>query len=452
MKATARHPHETSSFTLAIIVAMIGVAAGLGGMAPGMLLHVMQHIAYGYSVHAIISQESFLQGVSAASPARRVLALSACGLVAGCGWWAVRRFGSPLVSISEAVSPQGRPMPFLSTVAHDLLQIVTVALGAPLGREVAPRELGAVLATWLANRVALTPEVRRILIACGAGAGLAAVYNVPLGGTLFILEVLLGTFSLSALIPALTTCVIAALVAWIGLGNETPYTLPPLSISPSLVAWSMVTGPVFGMAAHGFARLARVARARAPRHWGLIVWCMTVFAAIGLLAWPFPALLGNGKGLAQLSFDSELRLMPAAVFLLLRIVVTLGCLRAGAEGGLLTPGLTIGALLAIVLGGLWNLAWPDVPLGAFAVVGGAAFLAASMKMPLTSIVLLIEFTRVDHDFLIPISFAVAGSISVSYLCTLRNNQSARERVYVSSADPVPGAVALRALAYDEAPH
>jgi H+/Cl- antiporter ClcA len=93
-----------------------------------------------------------------------------------------------------------------------------------------------------------------------------------------------------------------------------------------------------------------------------------------------------------------------------------------------------------------------VPLGAFAVVGGAAFLAASMKMPLTSIVLLIEFTRVDHDFLIPISFAVAGSISVSYLCTLRNNQSARERVYVSSADPVPGAVALRALAYDEAPH
>ena len=443
MKATARHPHETSSLTLAIIVAMIGMAAGLGGMALGMLLYVIQHIAYDYSVHAIISQESFLQGVSAASPERRVLALSACGLVAGCGWWAVRRFGSALVSISEAIHTQGRPMPFLTTVAHDLLQIVTVALGSPLGREGAPRDLGAVLATWLANRVALTPEVRRILIACGAGAGLAAVYNVPLGGTLFILEVLLGTFRLSALIPALTTCVIATLVAWIGLGNQTPYTLPPLTISPSLVAWSMVTGPVFGMAAHWFVHLARVARARVPHNWGLIVWCMTVFAALALLALPFPALLGNGKGLAQLSFDSDLRLRQAAVLLLLRIVVTLGCLRAGAEGGLLTPGITIGALLAIVLGGLWNLAWPDVPLGAFAVVGGAAFLAASMQMPLTSIVLMIEFTRVGHDFLMPLSFAVSGSISVSYLCTLRNDQSARERVYVNSADPVPGAVALR---------
>jgi H+/Cl- antiporter ClcA len=452
MKATARHPHETSSLTLAIIVVMIGMAAGLGGMALGMLLYVIQHIAYGYSVHAIISQESFLQGVSAASPERRVLALSACGLVAGFGRWAVRRFGSSLVSISEAIHTQGRPMPFLTTVAYALLQIVTVALGSPLGREGAPRELGAVLATWLANRVALTPEVRRILIACGAGAGLAAVYNVPLGGTLFILEVLLGTFCLSALIPALTTCVIAALVAWIGLGNQTPYTLPPLTISPSLVAWSLVTGPVFGMAAHWFVRLARVARARTPHNWGLIVWCMTVFAALALLALPFPALLGNGKGLAQLSFDSDLRLMQAAVLLLLRFVVTLGCLRAGAEGGLLTPGITIGALLAIVIGGLWNLAWPDVPLGACAVVGGAAFLAASMKMPLTSIVLMIEFTRVGHDFLIPLSFAVAGSISVSYLCTLRNVQSARERVYVNSADPVPCAVALRELAYDEAPH
>src|SRR5437899_13109041 len=98
MKATARHPHETSSLTLAIIVAMIGMAAGLAGMALGMLLYVIQHIAYGYSVHAIISQESFLQGVSAASPERRVLALSACGLVAGCGWLPVRRFRIERVS------------------------------------------------------------------------------------------------------------------------------------------------------------------------------------------------------------------------------------------------------------------------------------------------------------------------------------------------------------------
>jgi len=158
----------------------------------------------------------------------------------------------------------------------------------------------------------------------------------------------------------------------------------------------------------------------------LPLWCVAVFPLIGLFSIPFPQLLGNGKSLTQVGFESELGLVPAVTLLVLRLTVTIGALRAGAEGGLLTPGLTIGALLATIIGGLWNLAGPVVPLGAFAVVGGAAFLASSMKMPLTAIALIIEFTHVDHDFLFPISFAVAGSVSVYYLCSLRNVQISRK--------------------------
>jgi len=69
-------------------------------------------------------------------------------------------------------------MPFVTTMAHVLLQIVTVALGSPLGRETAPREMAAVLATRLASRAGFAAEERRIVIACAAGAGLAAIYNV----------------------------------------------------------------------------------------------------------------------------------------------------------------------------------------------------------------------------------------------------------------------------------
>jgi H+/Cl- antiporter ClcA len=132
-----------------------------------------------------------------------------------------------------------------------LLQIVTVALGSPLGREVAPRELGAVLATWFSSRAGVTAEESRILIACGAGAGLAAVYNVPLTGAVFILEVLLGTAP-RALGPAVITSVVATIVAWIGLGDVPQYLVPPLEISRSRLAWSIVAGPVFGVAAYGF--------------------------------------------------------------------------------------------------------------------------------------------------------------------------------------------------------
>jgi H+/Cl- antiporter ClcA len=279
-----------------------------------------------------------------------------------------------------------------------------------LGREVAPREIGAVWAGWLAHRVGLTVADSRIMVACGAGAGLAAVYNVPLGGAVFVLEVLLGTFGWRALVPAVVTSALAAVVAWLGLGNEHQYWVPQLGLSEPLMVWSALCGPVFGGAAWGFTRLAARARAKAPRGWRLIVLSIVNFAVIGLLAMHFPQLPGNGKGAVALSFDSSLAIGLAAVLLVLKVVITLSSLRAGAEGGLLTPGLAIGALIAIVLGGLWNMVWPGTTPGAFAIVGAASFLAASMQMPITAVVLMMEFTRVSHDFLIPVLLGVAGAV------------------------------------------
>ncbi len=170
------------------------------------------------------------------------------------------------------------------------------------------------------------------------------------------------------------------------------------------------------MAAYGFTRLTGAARANAARGWRLPVLCLINFTLIGGLAMLLPQILGNGKGPAQLGFDNELTIGLAALLLLVKVLITTSSLRAGAEGGLLTPGLANGALLAIILGGAWSLAWPGVPLGAFAIIGAAAFLAASMSMPLTAIVLVAEFTRIEHDFLVPIILAVVGAVCVSKLC------------------------------------
>jgi len=425
---------------LVLVTFATGVTSGLGGLALALLLRIVQHVAYGHGPHTMAGQQTFLQEVTAASDLRRFLALCSCGAVAGIGWWLLYRFGTPLVSIRKAVRKGGR-MPFWATLTHAILQIVTVGLGSPLGREVAPRELGAALATKLSARANLTPECTRIMIACGAGAGLAAVYNVPLGGTLFTLEVLLGTFSLPSSVAALATCVIATLVAWLGLGHGLQYSVPPLVISPSIIVWSLLVGPVIGAAAYLFVRVTGAARASAPRDWRLAVSCALVFPIIGLLAIPFPQLLGNGKGLAQVGFDNEVGLALAATLLLLRLVVLVASLRAGAEGGLLTPGLSVGALLGIILGSFWNHVWPTQSLAGFAIVGGAAFLASSMKMPLTAIVLTVEFTGIGQEFLIPLSFAVAGSISIFHLCGHYVDQSMREsvriRLHERTADSLP---------------
>lgn len=401
---------------LTVVTLCTGILAGLGGMMLALLLHFIQHLAFGYSPDFIISSESFLQGVSDATRSRRLAVLVICGAIAGAGWWALYRFGKPLVSIAAAVKSDKPHMPVFSTTIHALLQIITVALGSPLGREVAPREIGAVSASWLTRRFSLTVRETQIMIACGAGAGLAAVYNVPLGGAVFVLEVLLGAFSWQLLLPAIATSSIAALVAWIGLGNESQYHLMQLTTTPSLLVWSVVMGPMFGIAAYWFTRMTNKAKADAPRDARLIIYNLLNFAFIGILAGWLPQLLGNGKGPAQLSFDNQITVALAATVLLGKLVITWSTLRAGAQGGLLTPGLSNGALLACILGAVWNLFWPGTSLGAFAIIGAAAFLASSMKMPLTAVVLIMEFTRVDHDFLIPILFAVSGSVVCFTLC------------------------------------
>ena len=180
----------------------------------------------------------------------------------------------------------------------------------------------------------------------------------------------------------------------------------------------------------GFRELATASRASAQRNWQLPVLSLLNFTAIGLLAIAFPQLLGNGKSPAQLGFASELSIGLAAVLLVLKVAITATSLRAGAGGGLLTPSLSNGALLAIVLGGLWSMVWPGPPLGAFALVGAAAFLASSMSMPITAIVLLVEFTGMDQNFLVPILLAVAGAVAAERLC-------AHLRSRAESGDPVP---------------
>lgn len=385
--------------------------AGVSGTLLIFLLHYIQHLAFGYSMDAITSDATFLNGVRASLPMRRVMVLSVCGLIAGGGWWAIYRYGQPLKSISQAVNANKPQMPLLTTVLHALLQVITIALGSPLGREVAPREIAAAFAIWLANCMHLTVHETKIMLACGAGAGLATVYNVPFAGALFTLEVLLQSFRWQAVLPALMTTSVATAIAWIGLGHETQYQLPSLPVSFPLLLFALVTAPIFGLGGFYFHRLTNIARLKSPHNWSILLFCFINFVLIGLLAIDNPALLGNGKSAVQIGFNEAISLGGAAILLCLRALSVLSSLRAGAQGGLLTPALANGTLLAIVLGAGWHYFFPDIPQAAYAVLGAAAFLAASQKMPLTAIVLIFEFTELKFNFLLPIIMAVGGAMA-----------------------------------------
>jgi H+/Cl- antiporter ClcA len=402
----------STTIRLGLCVVLVGIGAGLGSMGLALLLHGIQHFTYGYDTGQWLGRDSFLQGVGMAGPWRRLAALTGAGLVAGLGWFAVARWGRPLVSVRGAVA--GKIMSPGSSIVHALLQIVTVAMGSPLGREVAPREVGALAAQRLGSALRLGADQVRVLAACGAGAGLAAIYNVPFAGALFVLEVLLAELSASLAIQALVACGVATWVAHLGLGDEMQYHIPAYTLSNGLLAWSVLAGPILGAAAMGYRRLTARMRARAAQGAMIVPCCLAAFVLTGLLATMFPGLPGNGKGPLQSVLVDGMTLQGAAIMLVLKLVVTAACLRAGAQGGLLTPGLTVGGLLSTVLALGLRLGGIGLDAGACACVGAAAFLGVSMQMPLTALMLMLGFTGMSSDFLLPIMIASCGAWLAAY--------------------------------------
>lgn len=388
-------PGRLRHLGLPVAAAATGVAAGLVGVALTGALHGVQHLAFGYT------ENTFLVGVEKASYARRVLALALGGLVAGVAWWVFRRrAGSSIddrISVRDAIRG-ARRMPLIATMVDALIQIFAVAVGGSLGREGAPRQAGAALAGELAHRFGLNERERRILLASGAGAGLAAVYNVPLAGAAFTFEVLLVGVGVGiaadALLAALTSSFVATAIAAGILGTRPVYALPGTShLSLWLCLGAVVIGVIGGIAGQLLVRTTRIARTRSQRgntRRRTVLTITLAFTALGIVAIPAPDLLGNGKALAQLAFDGSFTAQAALALAVLKPAATALCLRAGAIGGILTPSFATGATLGLAFAGFTH-ASSEVRV-ALVLAGAAAVTCAAQNAPITAVLFACELT------------------------------------------------------------
>ncbi|MFE2025327.1 chloride channel protein [Streptomyces hygroscopicus] len=390
-----------------VLVVATGVLAGLAGAALMVVLHTAAHLTYSYR------SGSFLTAVEQAGASRRVMALAAAGAVAGVGWWLLRWWtGAGGSEVSTALWRDEGHLPLRRSLGTAVLSVVIVGMGASLGREGAPRLAGAALASRLSDWARLNTAHRRLLAACGAGAGMACVYNVPLGGALLTLEVMLGVLSLRLALPALAACCIATAVSWTVLPTGPTYQVPEAGLSASLTVFAVLIGPFAGLLAVGWVRMIRIAHEHRPTGRGLLIAPLVVFTAVGALAVPYPQLLGNGKDIVQLTFTAQVAAPLLVALLFLKPIATTGSLGSGASGGLFTPTIATGALLGSLTGQGWTHAWP-APAAGFAVIGAAAVLAAAMQAPIAAVVLMLELTRTIDALMVPLLFAVAGAMLVS---------------------------------------
>lgn len=392
------------------LVVLVGIFAGIVGIVFTNLLHVIQHFTFGYN------DLSFGVGVAQASGERRVWALLACGLVGGIGWVLIHRYGGKLVEVKDAVKDVTKEMPPVTTLIHSTLQIITVAMGSPLGREVAPREATSALITWVMRYVKLTNENRSLLIACASGAGLAAVYNSPVSATIFVLETLLLTWNVRALSSAFIACGIATFVVRLGLGDTVQYDMPQPVMIGNFAEFAVLIGIIIGVAVVFFdksqAYLPKFDR-KSPK---MILLSVIAFGLVGLMAVYFPAILGNGKPGNQLTFAHLVPWEYGLGLFAAKWAAVLLAMGAGAYGGKITPFMMLGSTLALVVAIAWNFAIGPISIGLSAFLGAVVFLGLAQKMPLTSSVFMLELSRFSVELLFPIALAMGmGMITQAWL-------------------------------------
>ncbi|MGP0026333.1 MAG: chloride channel protein, partial [Streptosporangiaceae bacterium] len=305
-----------------VMVALTGIAAGLLGALMMAILFNVQYAAFGY--HA----GSLEHGVAQASAARRVASLLIAGVFGGVAWFLLRRYTKDEPSeLDEAVWNGDGRLSFRRCLGTSVISEVVIGMGASIGREAAPKLLGGASGSVLADWGGLSAQQRRLLVACGGGAGLAAVYNVPLAGALFTAEILIGSISLPVMLPAIACSWIATATAWIYLPDHAVYPgIPDYRFTWSVMTWAVLAGPVIGLVSAGYIRLIGwVSYHRATGTTALFA-PVIAFGVLGVIGIWYPQLFGNGLDMAR---DAFLGISSAGLLLTLfalKPLVTAMCL------------------------------------------------------------------------------------------------------------------------------
>ncbi|HEY1675991.1 MAG TPA: chloride channel protein [Streptosporangiaceae bacterium] len=391
-----------------VVLVATGIAAGLFGDLLMFVLFSVEHLAFGFNAGPL------QDGVRHASDLRRLIILPLGGLIGGVSWYLLRRYTDGKSEIDDSIWNGDGKLSFGRSFGTSLISEVVIGMGASLGREAAPKLMGGVSASVLATWAQLSIGQRRLLVACGGGAGLAAVYNVPLAGALFTAEVMVGSMALPVVLPALACSGIATAVGWLYLPAHATYlNIPAYRFTLPLLVWSLLAGPVIGVIAAGYIRLIGWVSFYRFTGWRSIPAMVVAFGILGLIGFALPQLFGNGRDLANQAFLGRGAFGLLVVLFLLKPLVTAMCLGSGASGGLFTPTLSTGAAFGAAFGIAWNLLWPGSPAGAYALVAAAALLGAAMQAPLASLALVLELTHSGFQIMVPMVAATVIATIVS---------------------------------------
>lgn len=304
------------------------------------------------------------------------------------------------------------PVKFIST-------LIGSTGGLVLGREGPSVHMGSAIGQAVADRLSHWKSAdRSILVAAGGGAGLAAAFNAPLSGLVFVLEELERQCASLEFFAAAIACLAADMLCRMILGQHPEFHVvvsgaPPLNLLIAFVpvgVLSALLGKAFTRALLWGQRLPQLALGPKLMFWVFLAGTIT------LTGWIKPDLLGGGQNFVNrvLQGGETFSLQTIALFFLIRFLLTIGSASSGAAGGFFMPILVVGALLGWGLGVATQDLFPVLHVDAklFAVVGMAAFFSAVVKAPLTGIILIIEMTA-NYALILPLLIACFSALFIT---------------------------------------
>jgi CIC family chloride channel protein len=393
--------------------------AGLVGFFGGLSSLLFREATNGVHLLLTHSDKNLVESFKDMPPAQQFMTPILGGILAGATILYGMRFTRQKNSTDymEAIVLGEGNVPFRSSLVKSASALFTIATGGSIGREGPLVQLAAVLAS-LPGRFRHWPAPRRrLIVACGAAAGIASAYNAPISGALFVAEIVLGSVAMESFGPLVFASVVATMTVRQSpiIGDSPLYTVAPFRLNAT---WEIfpyaILGVVAGMAAPWFLRFLRLCetwfeRSRLP----LIPRLALGGAIVGALAVIHPEVAGNGyssiNSILHSAWTWELLLGIFAC----KILATGATFGSGAVGGVFTPTLFVGSGLGYLLGCAFHSLWPHSALtpSAFALVGMGAFLAATTHAPLMAILMVFEIT-LDYAIILPL---MLGCVIAYYL-------------------------------------
>jgi chloride channel protein, CIC family len=405
-----------------LLAALAGVLGALGAVVFRFLTVRLTQL--------LLEATDIVSAAESLPPALRVFVPAAGGLVGGLLLvWLVQEKGTHGISqMIEAVSLARRPVRVRPAVGRVVSSIVVIATGGSEGREGPIIQIGAALASSLSRRLKVSPERVRILTACGMAAGVAGAYNTPIAATLFVLEVVVGSFAMRLFGPAVVSAVTSTVVVRLLLGDEPVYKVAPFHLE-SIVEFLpfAVIGLLSGPASALFARSLRQAKKLFERVDLARPFTMALGGAIvGAIGIFLPEVWGNG-------FEATNRILrgnPTLLLLLLlfagKIIGTCATIGSGGVGGVFTPTLLVGAAVGGAIARFCQLLVPslDAPIGGYALLGMGGLLAGLTRAPLLAIIMIFELTQ-NTEVLLPM-------MVVSVIAALSARIFEKDSIYISN--------------------